>query len=85
MDKEVVSKIDSLNVIFEFKEKGSGFNEFFKFKKNDVNTNLEYFNRQINVGQTVKVKIKAFKGKRFYEIERNVKYMPWTDTVINLI
>lgn len=85
MDKSVSSEIDSINVIFEIKKKDTRKKELYKFKRSDVDLNLEYFSKYIEHNQSIKLNIDVFSKGKYYNIRRVINYVPWTDVVIKII
>ncbi len=84
-DNEVSNDIDSLNICFEIKKEDLSKTEFYTFDKKSLTPNLEYFNKNIEVGQSIEVKIKVFKGKEIYEIQKHIEYQPLLNSTIILI
>lgn len=85
LDKEISYEIDSINISFEIKKKDVINKEFYKFGKKDLTPNLEYFNRNINPGESIKINIEVFKNSEIYQMKRILDYHPWLNTSIVLI
>lgn len=84
-DKEVGNDINCISISFEIKENNVTTKEYFKFDKKSLTPYLEYFSKNISVGQSIDVEIKVHKNKEIYKINRHIEYQPLLHTSIILI
>jgi hypothetical protein len=84
-DKEVCNDIDSISVRFEIKENNLITKEYYKFNRNDATSYLEYFSKNISLGQSIDVEIKVYKNNEVYKINKHIEYQPLLHTSIILI